>query len=143
MLRRMADDQDSEGRVSEDHLAWHSSISARERVDARLTAAHTATRPAVDALTAHRVESQAMSSHVVLASIAPAVAARFDGTASLSEHREHVGPFVGRRAAERWAAGHYADKPAVVWSVAEVRRPDWVEDDVRRLRQATERDHHD
>jgi hypothetical protein len=139
----MADDPHKEDEAGEDDLALHRSISARERVEAILTAAHMTTRQAVDALTAHMVESQGTDPYIVLASIAPEVAARFDEPAMLSEHREYVGPFVGRRAAERWAAGHYADKPAVVWSVAEIRRPDWVEADVRRLREATNPDDDD
>lgn len=143
MLHRMPDDPHKEDDVGVDDLTLHRSISARERVDAILTARHMTTRQAVDALTAHMVEGQGTYPHIVLASIAPAVAARFDEPAMLAEHREYVGPFIGRRAAERWAAGHYADKPAVVWSVAEVRRPDWVEEDVRRLREASKPDDDD
>lgn len=130
----MAEDARPTGDVGADDLAIHRSISPRERVDAILDAKHLSRRQAAAALTAHVVESQGTCPHVVVASIDPEVAAVFDEPEKLTEQREHIGPFSDRQAAETWAVRHYADKPGVDWTTAQVRRPQWVEDDVRRLR---------
>ena len=82
----------------------------------------------------HDLGRRTSSPYVVVTSVAPHVARRFDEAAELLEAREHIGPFADRRSAERWARSHYADKPAVAWTTAQVRGPAWVEEDVRRLR---------
>ena len=82
----------------------------------------------------HDLERRGTHPHIVVTSVAPHTARRFDDPARLLEVREHIGPFADRRSAERWARGHYADKPAVAWTTAQVRGPEWVEQDVRRLR---------
>ena len=95
---------------------------------------HRPTEQAADTLTGHRVESRRSSPHIVVTSVDPRTAQRFDERAALLEVREHIGPFPDRRSAERWARGHYAHNPSVAWTTAQVRGPAWVEEDVRRLR---------
>jgi hypothetical protein len=95
---------------------------------------HLPTEQAADLPTSHRVESRRGSPHIVVTSVHPRTAQRFDEPAALLEVREHIGPFPDRRSAERWARGHYADNPSVAWTTAQVRGPAWVEQDVRRLR---------
>jgi hypothetical protein len=132
-----ADQQRPLGDAGDDDLELHRGISSQERVDAILNAPHMTPQQAADALTAHMVESQGRYPHAVVATV---MAAKEWGSDEKVPVSEHVGLFPDRRAAEAWATSHYADKPAVTWQTVQVRRPEWVEEDVERIRKIVEDD---
>lgn len=129
------------GDADDDDLALHRAIPAKERLDTILSAEHLTTQQAVDALTASVVEGQAAYPHVIVATVSDEVLEWLEvKPEDLRHYREYVGPFADRRAAEAWAAKHYSDKPDVTWTAVQVRRPEWVEEDVARLRGIIDQD---